>query len=78
MIATNKFRWLYPKPHTAEDIRREIVENGLSMLEAASKLKQKAEKPKLQQWYECEGHEHPDYLKAGGEWEDVEIVYADT
>lgn len=27
----------------------------------------------LQQWYEAEGWEHPDYVKVGGFWEDVEI-----
>jgi len=25
----------------------------------------------LQQWYDCEGWEHRDYLKNGGEWRDV-------
>jgi hypothetical protein len=25
----------------------------------------------LQQWFECEGYEHPDYLANGGEWQDV-------
>lgn len=27
----------------------------------------------LQQWYAAEGWEHPDLVKAGGQWEDVRL-----
>lgn len=27
----------------------------------------------LQQWWDAEGWEHPDYVKQGGEWRDVPL-----
>lgn len=32
----------------------------------------------LQQWYMAEGWEHPDYVEAGGYWQDVEISLAES
>jgi hypothetical protein len=29
----------------------------------------------LQQWHEVEGWEHSDFIKQGGKWEDIPIVF---
>ena len=76
MKPTMQFRWLVRRNQmpTAVEVISRSEREGCSKMEAKRRLLD-VKPAVLQQWWEVEGHEHDDYLKAGGEWQDVPTEY---
>ena len=74
MIPTMELRWLVRcNTVTSADVRERQMTHCETVSQAKLALVN-AKAPVLQQWFEVQDGDHDDYVKAGGEWRDIEIV----
>lgn len=77
-IKDGELRWLITrnKP-TSNEIRAYKEKYGVSMV-AAKRALTNEQAPLLQVWRKAEAGWHEDFVKAGGYWDDVQIVEEGT